>query len=383
MGFWPATTLAAPLTADDIVRYTLEHHPEILGARGDVAVAAAERRQAAVFLQNPELSGGVAVVGDLVQGQVTQPLSLTGEGWHARRGAALTREAAEATERRTTFRVVAEARTAWVRAVLAQRGALIAEEASVLAGQLRAATEAREAVGEGSVLEARIARLDQARALSEALEARRNVAEARTALAALFPEATSAELSDDLDLPSVGSPTGDRSDVVATRTRIDAHRARLRQSRAAAFPLVGVGASYQLDGGETDVQPYVSVELPLWDRNQTGRAEALRDLSVAEAEAARTEAVALAEQSSLLALAGQGALDLGRLGNPSEDAREALAAIGAAFSHGELDVTTAVLLRGEVLAGWSGAVEAERNAAELVIAASLATEDPTLLEVTP
>lgn len=383
MGLWPAAALAAPLTADDIVRYTLEHHPEILAAEGDVDVAAAERRQAAVFLYNPEVQGGVAVIGDLVQGQVTQPLSITGEGWYARRGATLGREAAEATARRTTFRIVAEARTAWARAVLAERRSTIAEEALALAQQLRAATEAREAVGEGSLLEARIARLDEAHALAGVLETRRRAAEARNTLVALHPDVADAELVDDLDLPGLGAPGTERSDVLAARTRVDARQAELGRSRAASVPLVGVGAFYQRDGGETDVQPYLNVELPLWNRNQAGRASARRDLSVAEAEAALTEAVAAAEQASMLQLAAQAATDLARLGTPIDDAREALAAIGAAFERGELDVTTAVLLRGEVLAGWSAAVDAEQSLAELTIAASLATEDPTLLEVNP
>ena len=39
-------------------------------------------------------------------------------------------------------------------------------------------------------------------------------------------------------------------------------------------------------------------------------------------------------------------------------------------------MTTAVLLRGEVLEGWAGAVEAERTAAELTLFHLLATEDP-------
>lgn len=374
---WPGSALAAPLTADDVVRYTLDHHPRILAAEGDVAVADAERRQVSVFLHNPELSGGG--VGDGVEAELTQPLSLTGEGWHARRGATLTREAAEANARRTRFVVVAETRTTWVHAVLAERRLVIAEQALALAGQLRAATETRQTVGEGSALEARIARLDEAHALAAALDARRTAAEARTALAALFPDAASAPLADDLDLPAVGAPTRDRSDVLAARTTIDARHAELRQARAAAVPALGVGALYQ----DAAVLPWVNVALPLWSRNQTGRAAALRDLAVAEAEADRTAAVADAEQGSLLALAAQGVSDLTRLGDPNTDARDALAAIRTAFDRGELDTATAVLLRGEVLAGWSAAVDAELAIAELTIAASLATEDPTLLEVTP
>ena len=99
--------------------------------------------------------------------------------------------------------------------------------------------------------------------------------------------------------------------------------------------------------------------------------------------AERTETVAGAEQAASAALAARAAEDLERLGDPTEDARLALGAIGSAFDRGELDVTTAVLLRGEVLDGWAGAVEAERTAAELTLFHLLATEDPALLEVTP
>ena len=68
------------MTADDVVRYTLENHPEIVAARGDVEVAAAARRVSAVFLSNPEVEGGVAVVGDLVQAQAVPTAVPRGRG---------------------------------------------------------------------------------------------------------------------------------------------------------------------------------------------------------------------------------------------------------------------------------------------------------------
>lgn len=380
---WPAVASAAPLTADDVVRYALEHHPDSVAASGAVDVATGDRRQAAVFLGNPEFDGSVALVGDRIEATAVQPISLTGEGWHARRAASLGRDAAEARLRRTTFVVAAEARNAWVGAVLAGRRAAIAEEALLLADQLRTATDRREEVGEGSTLESRLARLDEARAVGEALAARRDLAGARTVLAGLAPETAGAELADDLDLPRPSTAATERSDVLAAQAAAESARAAVRRQVASGFPLVGVGATVEQDGDVLTAGPAVGLQLPIWNRNQAGVASARRDLAVARADAERVEAIATAEQGASATLAARAAEDLERLGDPTDDARQALAAIASAFDSGELDVPTAVLLRGEVLDGWSAAVEAERTAAELTLFHLLSTEDPSLLEVTP
>ena len=119
---WPAAASADPLTADDVVRYALDHHPDAVAASAAVDVATGERRKAAVFLANPRSGVGV-VVGERTGAEVLQPLSLTGEGWHAR---GPPRSRATPPRRRTGERRSSSRprrATAWVRAVLAVRRA--------------------------------------------------------------------------------------------------------------------------------------------------------------------------------------------------------------------------------------------------------------------
>jgi hypothetical protein len=109
LGLWPTRAWTSPLLADDVVRYAVEHHPEAVAARGAVTTAAGDRRDVATWVDNPEVEVGVAAVGDLIQGALIQPMSLTGEGWHARRAARSAEAAATADARRSTFVVAAEA----------------------------------------------------------------------------------------------------------------------------------------------------------------------------------------------------------------------------------------------------------------------------------
>jgi hypothetical protein len=134
---------AAPLTPDDVVRAALARDADAIAARGDVVVAGSERRAVGTFLDNPQVQVGVSPLGDLTFVQAQQPLSLSGEGWFARREARLGLAAAEAGAGRATLRVAAEARVAWARAATAAERAGIALDALDQAGSLRAAVVAR------------------------------------------------------------------------------------------------------------------------------------------------------------------------------------------------------------------------------------------------
>lgn len=383
LGLWPAAAWAAPMTADDVVRSALSRHPDAVAASAAIPAAEAARREVGTFLENPEASVGVAVAGGLVQGTLNQPLSVSGEGWHARAAARAGLDAATSDARRTDLRVAAVARATYAWAVTTRERWELADQAMSQATRLREAVEAREAVGEAGPLDVRLARMAEAEVTERAIGARRDHAAARTALAAWTDEAATAELTDDpLDVVPPGTPGAGRSDLAAAEARLREADARVARARAGAVPLVGVGLFAQRDdahGDPGDFGPQLSVALPVWNRNQSGVGGALaaRASAVAALEALRAQVTA--EQTLLPQVSAYADDALGRLGDFEADARAALDTIQLGWSTGEIDVSQAVLLRREVLDGWVAALDARQATVEVRLDLLLATEDSTLL----
>jgi outer membrane protein TolC len=376
----PRVAFASPLSADDVVRYTLDHHPDAVAAQASVDIAAADRREASVFLWNPDVEATVGISG-ASQVQVAQPLSPSGEGYATRRAATLRGEAAALDQQRSKLVLASEARNAWIEAAAASRRADLTDELLALAKDLRAAAEGRAAQGEASDLDVRLARLEEAHALSTALDARHDEAAARTLLASFHPEALAAELGDPLDgAPVAVGGNGERSDLAAARRDADAARAGLSQERAALLDPVALGASLGVGGGgPTTIGPYVAWSVPLWTRNQGGIARATGDVAVTEALTTRLERVVAADQATADTFASSADADFSHLSDADADARAALAAIESGVQSGELDLSTAALLRAEVLDGWTSALDARTTTAEARVARLLAHDDPSLL----
>lgn len=383
VGFWPTAAWATPLSADDVVRSALSRHPDAVASASAVPAAEARHREFGTFLENPEASVGVAVAGGLVQGTLNQPISVTGEGWHARSAASAGVDAAEGDARRTDLRVAAEARAAYAWAVTTRERWQLADEAMRQSTRLREAVEAREAVGEARPLDVRLARMAEAEATELAIRARRDHADALTALARYAPDAITADLADDplAVLPTIAS-TSERSDVAAAEARVRAAEAVLRRERAATMPHVGVGVFFQKDeahGDPGDIGPQLTVGIPLWTRNQGDIGTARADLEVARAELESVRSRARAEQLVLPDVGTYADEALGRLGDFEQDAREALTSIELSWTTGEIDVSEAVLLRREVLDGWVAGLDARQSTVEARLEVLLATEDPHLI----
>ncbi len=383
VGLWPTAAWAAPLAADDVVRSALSRHPDAVASASAVSTAEARRHEVGTFLANPEASVGVAVAGGLVQGTLNQPLSLSGEGWHARRAASAGIDAATGDARRTDLRVAAEARATYAWAVTTRERWSLADEAMQQATRQRQAVEAREAVGEASPLDARLARMAEAETTELAIAAHRDHAAARAALATFAPDATTADLADDpLAAVPARSSTTVRSDVAAAQARVEEAEAALARERAAVLPAVGVGAFFQRDdahGDPGDLGPQVTVGLPLWTRNQGHVGEARAGLATARAELDALRARVEAEQALLPVVSTYADEALGRLGDFEGDARAALETIELGWTTGEIDVSVAVLLRREILDGWVAALDARQSTVEARLDLLLATEDPNLI----
>ncbi len=383
LGLWSNAAWAAPLTADDVVRSALARHPDAVASSSAVPAAEARRREVGTFLENPEASIGVAVAGGLFQGTLNQPISISGEGWHARSAATAGIDAAEGDTRRTDLRVAAEARAAYAWAVTTRERWQLADEAMRQSTRLREAVEAREGVGEARPLDVRLARMAEAEATELAIRARRDHAAALTALAIYAPDAITAELAADpiAVLPRT-SASSDRSDVAAAEARVREAESALRRERAVTMPHLGVGLFFQRDeahGDPGDIGPQFTVGIPLWTRNQGAIGAAHADLDVARAELESVRSRATAEQAVLPEVSDYAAEALGRLGDFEQDAREALTSIELGWTTGEIGVSEAVLLRREVLDGWVAALDARQSTVEARLELLLATEDPHLI----
>lgn len=255
------------------------------------------------------------------------------------------------------------------------------EQALALATRLREGAEAREATGDGSLLDARLARLQESEARSTWMVA---VAEEGQRLAELA--AWTGVPVDDLELPTdpldamprVEVDVATRSDLEATREAVEAARASLASERAGTLPPLKVGAFYEKEGDDLRVGPSLAITVPLWSRNADARAEARAAVDVAKSRVAERERVVDAEQSATARVLGilEGFPDVA---DPRMEAEAALESVAFGFERGELDLLTAGLLRQQILEGQRAWLVGRRVHAEARVGAALANDTRALL----
>lgn len=376
---------APPLAAEDAVVAALAGAPDVRAAEARLREARGLLSQSALFLRNPTVDASLGIDGERFEIEALQPLSLTGEGWFARRTGRTRIEAAEAALRRVRLETAAAARRVYVEAVARTRLAEFGADASELAHRLREAVARKYDVGEASLLDLRLARMTEVAAASDALGARGEEVEALRELAVTIrrPVTSAALISGVLAaVPAPDEPDEPlpRSDVLAARAAVEAAEAQLAWQRAAAVPPVAVGAFVEREDGTLSAGPALSVTLPVFDRNQVGRASALGQLAVAEAEAEAVEARAETERVTAADRLAEARATIEMLGGDLEaEARAALDSIEAGYRAGELDLATAVLLQTEVLEGLRATVLLQRRLAEARLDLLLALEDDALL----
>jgi len=374
---------AAPLSPAAVVDAALENASDIALAEARVEAAKGARYQSGGPRYNPQLQLGASLDGSRVQGQLVQPLSVTGEGVLDRRSATASLEAAEAALTRARLETAAAARRAYAHLALAQAGQQISEKQLDGASRLRSAAEARLGAGEAPELDVQLARLEEARAIAVWLDAGREVTAARSELVAMTGLSVDVEVESDpmraaLGVDDVGAATS-RSDVIAAAAEVDAAEAALARERAAILPPLGLGAFYEADDGRTVAGPMLTAQVPIWKQNQGGTGAARGALMAAQAGLEATEARAQVEANAaaerLDAMARAADL-LGR--DLTADAAAALSAIQDSYALGQTDLTTALLLQARVIEGERGWYEARTTLAEARIEVALTRESPSL-----
>jgi outer membrane protein TolC len=375
---------AAELTADEAVAAALSRSPALARARAAVEEDEGARRAACGLRHDPTLGASAALGGQSWSASVAQPLSLTGAGRADCAAARHGQQAAAAQLDRAVLEVAAATRLLWIEAVVAHHKEALAARALDVARRIEDAARQREAVGEVSQLDLRLARLAGEQARAAWMRARVEQGRTRAALATeLDADLETLTLPED-PLAGAGTPAGPgaarRSDVVAAEARHSAAAAALARERAGTLAPVSFGAFVEEEGAGLRAGPSLSLTLPVWRGNADGRAAAGGALlaaasarDAAEREAAAQQRVAREVGRALeAALADQGA-DI-----PAE-ARAALESVALGYDRGELDLLTTALLQGQILEGHSAWLDGRGAVAGARVARMLAEEDPQLL----
>lgn len=373
-----------PLTVDEVVLAALQGSEEVLEAEARVLEARARRAEASGLPGNPIVEGALGLDGETFGLEARQPVSVLGEGRLAHRAARAEVEAAEYQLLRTRFEVAVRARRAWLEAVTRRRLVDLETRSAELALALRDAVARQVELGEAPLLSLRLARLAAASAAVEQLEAQGAEARALQDLAALVRRPVT---RDDLPTEAAGAapPSSNlaaygRSDVRAAFAAVTAAEAELARQRAAVLPPVEIGAFVESDGEGTLVGPAFEMALPVFHRNQVGRASARGALHVARTRARATSARQATEASTASARVGHAEALAASMGDDLEaEAYAALASIESGYALGELGLTEALTLRDQVLAGLRALLRLEQELAEARLDLLLAVEDRALL----
>jgi|GEM_PF-2284709 len=381
-------TSVAPITADDVVQAALQSDPLLAEASADVQAAEGDLRGSQGIQYNPELQIGVLFGGPQtaspphVEGQLMQPIPVSGEAVAASRSARARVDAAQARLQRARLETAARGRRAFLQRVVADRNLQIAEQQMMGATQLREAAQARLEAGDVPELDVQLARLGEASAVAAWLEAQAEATAARVALAALTGLPIDVLVGADplSAAPSIteGGPEV-RADVRAAASTVDSARASVARERAAGLPPIEIGAFFEADVGGAAVGPRLTLPFPFRNLNQRGIGSARGAVSSAEAEAGSVEARATAEQASaagnLAATERAGVL----LGDDFPEAASALAAIQQGYEAGQFDIGQVLLLRNRIVEGERGWYSARAAMAEAKIKVALARELPSLV----
>ncbi len=322
------TRFPDPLTLSSAIEIARQSHPDLRLAAANLSVARAESMFARVPAFNPEMelrvARGGASLGSGAEGSFELGISQEVE-WGGKRGArqavATARSRSGAAEWDAKLQEIEfDVRARFARALFLRDRLQIVDELTGLDRRVVLAAQARVRDGSMTPVTGRLTELDLLRLEVQVLRARGELRQAIVALGLAMgremPE--SARLSGELQADTLQAP-GDSLVAFALRARRtgEVFRRRIAEGRAElsladreARPNLTVGAgltrergSFSADdftgdpaiiGGIAGVQSTdilwnvrVSAPLPLWQRNQAGRARASAEILLREAEYAR------------------------------------------------------------------------------------------------
>jgi cobalt-zinc-cadmium efflux system outer membrane protein len=358
-----------PLTLGSAVEQALQQNAEVRTAEAEVRAARARLEGASVALaSNPALSAAVGPrdTGDgrTVDYQValSQRVEVGGQRGARVAAARAALGAAEARLAATRARVATEVWELFGRVAASRMRAEVAAEAQRLAERAASAAEKRYRAGDAARIEVNSARLERGRATRAALEAEREGAVAMAELELVLgtgpgtpPEiafqlegATSAEGQSVDDL--VHEALASRRDLSAARLDVAAAEAEQSAATRAVVPAPALGVSFAREERANVVLGTLSIDLPLFARNQGERG-----VASARVEQARVALAALERRAALEVRLASERVGTARRALDAFDAetsaalRENLALVTKAYEAGQIDFVRYLLFRREAL----------------------------------
>jgi cobalt-zinc-cadmium efflux system outer membrane protein len=284
----PGVNFDDGVSLEEAVATALWNDPEFLVQLTDLGFARADLLEAGL-LRNPVLSLLLPVGPKQLEATLRWPIEIL---WERPRRVAVARVASErvaAGLEQAGLDLVADVKTAFADLALAQERAALAAQAASELDQIDKLTQSRLSAGDIGELEARAAAIDAARANQEAARAgldvtlRLNALRARLGLAldnrviaitaAAPPPAACGPLPALLE-----EALASRPDVRAAELAIEEAGRRLGWERARVLALA---AALDANSGGTEgfeIGPGFEAALPLFDRNQGGRARAAAEM---------------------------------------------------------------------------------------------------------
>ncbi len=393
-----AGTAASPASVDALVRTALSSNRELAAARVDVTRARARLLQSQL-LPNPvlevEQTGGALGVSEREverRAGISVPIEYGGKRSRRIDLAEAEFRAAEALLADRERRLVAEVRRRYAEAVAAHRELAFTNDLAQIDAELANVVQARVREGDAPPLEESLLRVevDRLRSRRAMLEGRRRAAEVDLLTAAGMPADEHIDL-DDSNGARVALPPPDealrlalqrRPDLRATELNVKAAEAGLLLTRAQALPEITLFGGYaRVRGGfdSTPVGPLVDedelinagigISLPIFNRNQGGKAEAAAAIEQAQRLHELAEAQVRAEVESAVARlrAADGATEIfqdGVITRSSQNVRT----MRAAYEAGAFTIT-------EYLAERRRLVDAQREMNEVLTERAVALID--------
>ncbi len=341
------------ITLEEALNRAMSIHPDLALGEADVRIAEGETVRARTPLYNPELSadyGRASADGRRASNLdfgVEQTIELGGKRGKRMSVAVAGLEAARAWRARVRSLVALRVRRAYTLAVVADKRLASAHEAEAIADEVKSFADQRLELGAGTRLEVNVAGAARGRAVADRLAAEQTVRAARAELAAAVGDRANTALAPSTDtlewsVPAltedefVARALSSRGDLLAAGADVAAAEAEVALARALGVPDLAarVGRSREGIDQQTANRIGVSMSVPLFNRNQGGRA-----VAQAQMDRARTSETALrqiVERDARVAFAryrfareAQDAFDRGVVDKLSENlalARESLRA---------------------------------------------------------
>jgi cobalt-zinc-cadmium efflux system outer membrane protein len=381
---------APALTLEEAIRAAVANNPEIRVVEGELAVAKARARGASLWFQDNPTFEGEAGPRDAPRDRfldysvaLTQAIDLSGQrGARIAAGAAAV-SAAEARVAAQRARTAAETQEAFGRVLASEAARSLADEDEVLAAQALRAAEERYRAGDASLIEVNSARIEVGGASREKARAAQREQLARGPLKLLVnvePQLR-LDLEGDLaDLARRGTSSATRQDsrpapevrpeLAAARHDLEAAKGAERLAAREALPRPRIGASYRREEDVPIVQGLLSVELPLFNRNDAARGESHARVAQAEAVVAAVERRTAQEREQARARYAAAELALESYQDAVVSAaRENVNLATEGYRDGKLDFLQLSLIRRASLEARRGHIEAleEMNAADAAL----------------